>query len=305
MPSDVAPTGLIPILATPFTDSGRLDTASLRSLVEFQLRCGVDGLAVFGMASEGFALTAEERAVILRVVREVAGSGFPVVAGVNGTGTVVAVEQARQAAAGGADHLMVLPPFLAKPDRQQTIDFFAEVAAASGAGVMIQDAPGVTGVPIDAAAVATLAGVPGITSVKVEAPPTPLKVAAVAEAVPDGFAVLGGQNALSLIEEYDNGSVGTMPACEFADLLRGVLDDLAEGRRAEARAGFGRLLPLIQIGMRPGQAWAVHKEVLRRRGVIASGAVRLPAQELDPLTAEALGEILDELRLTGRPEVLA
>jgi 4-hydroxy-tetrahydrodipicolinate synthase len=224
----------------------------------------------------------------------VAGDSLPVVAGVNGTSTVVAVEQARQAAAGGADQLMVLPPFLAKPNRQQTIDFYGEVAASTGASVMIQDAPGVTGVPIDAAAVATLASVPGITSVKVEAPPTPLKVAAVVEAVPAPFAVLGGQNALSVIEEYDNGAVGTMPACEFADLLRAVLDDLAAGRRAQARAAFGRLLPLIQIGMRPGQAWAVHKEVLRRRGIIASGAVRLPAQELDPLTAKALDEILAE-----------
>ncbi|MFI0901344.1 dihydrodipicolinate synthase family protein [Streptomyces sp. NPDC020983] len=296
MPRNDTPTGLIPILATPFTGDGRLDVPSLRSLVEFQLGCGVDGLAVFGMASEGFALTAGERATILREVRDVAGPDLPVVAGVNGTSTVLAVEQARQAAAGGASQLMVLPPFLAKPSRQQTIDFYAEVAASGEAPVMVQDAPGATGVAIDPAAVAALAAqAPGVTSVKVEAPPTPLKVAAVTAAVPGSFAVLGGQNAVAVIEEYDNGAVGTMPACEFADLLRGVLDDLAAGRRAQAREAFGRLLPLIQIGMRPGQAWAVHKEVLRRRGVIASAAVRLPAQELDPLTARALDEILTEL----------
>ncbi|MER5966350.1 dihydrodipicolinate synthase family protein [Streptomyces sp. NPDC002057] len=296
MPHRTAPTGLIPILATPFHDDGGLDLASLRSLVEFQLSAGADGLAVFGMASEGFALTAAERATIVREVRAVAGDHVPLVAGVNGTSTTVAVEQARQATDGGADQLMVLPPYLAKPNRSQSLDFYAEVAAATEAGVMIQDAPGVTGVQLDTAAIATLAREPGITSVKVEAPPTPLKTAAVAAAVPIGFAVLGGQNALALIEEYDNGSVGTMPACEFTDLLRPVLDDLAAGRRAEARAGFARLLPLIHLGMRPGQAWAVHKEVLRRRGIIRSAAVRLPAQVLDPLTARALDEILGELR---------
>ncbi|MET9092936.1 dihydrodipicolinate synthase family protein [Streptomyces cyaneofuscatus] len=305
MPRTHPPTGLIPILATPFTDSGALDLPSLRSLVEFQLAAGADGLAVFGMASEGFALTADERGEILREVRAVAGDGVPLIAGVNGTGTAVAVEQGRQAVTGGADQLMVLPPFLAKPTRQQVIDFYGEVAAATGASVMIQDAPGVTGVPIDATAIASLAAVPGITSVKVEAPPTPLKMAAVAAVAPEGFAVLGGQNALALIEEYDNGSVGTMPACEFTDRLRPVLDDLAAGRRGEARAAFARLLPLIHLGMRPGQAWAVHKEVLRRRGVIASATVRLPAQDLDPLTARALDEILDELRLTGREQAAA
>ncbi|MFF6983819.1 dihydrodipicolinate synthase family protein [Streptomyces sp. NPDC008343] len=294
-----AATGLVPILATPFTASGELDVASLRSLVEFQLACGVDALAVFGMASEGFALTTDERAVVLREVRDVVGDGFPLVAGVNGTSTVVAVEQARQAADGGADQLMVLPPFLAKPSQPQLVDFYGAVAQATEATVMVQDAPGVTGVSMEVATIATLAQIPAITSVKVEAPPTPTKVSAVARATSGDLAVLGGLNAASLIEEYDNGSVGTMPACEFSDLLRGILDDLAAGRRAEARAAFGALLPLIHIGMRPGQAWAVHKEVLRRRGIIETSTVRLPAQDLDALTSRALDEIMADLRLPG------
>ncbi|NGO76530.1 dihydrodipicolinate synthase family protein [Streptomyces sp. YC504] len=302
MTRTATPIGLVPILATPFTAAGELDLPSLRSLVEFQLDAGVDGLAVFGMASEGFALATDERAVILRAVREVAGEEVPIVAGVNGTSTVVAIEQARHASAGGADQLMVLPPYLAKPNQQQLIEFFGEVAAATDATVMVQDAPGVTGVAIDVATMTALGRIPGITSVKVEAPPTPVKVAAVTRAL-DELAVLGGLNAASLIEEYDNGSVGTMPACEFSDLLRGILDDMAAGRRAEARTAFGRLLPLIHLGMRPGQAWAVHKEVLRRRGIITSGRVRLPAQELEPVTARALDEILAELRLPSWQKV--
>ncbi|MFF0223329.1 dihydrodipicolinate synthase family protein [Streptomyces sp. NPDC004629] len=286
------PTGLIPILATPFTDAGALDVPSLRSLVEFELASGADGLAVFGMASEGFALTAGERDVILREVRTVAGPDVPIVAGVNATSTVGALEQVRAAA--GADQVMVLPPYLVKPAPGQVADFFGEVAERGGTPVMIQDAPGVTGTAIDVSTVAELAGVHGITSIKVEAPPTPPKIAALKDT---GLAVLGGQNAQALIEEYDNGSAGTMPACEFTDLLRPILDGLAAGRRAEARAAFTRILPLIHIGVRPGQAWAVHKEVLRRRGVIASAAVRLPARRLDPVTAKALNEILDELAL--------
>ncbi|TVT24779.1 dihydrodipicolinate synthase family protein [Amycolatopsis acidiphila] len=288
------PTGLIPILATPFTAGGELDPASLRSLVESQLSAGADGPAVFGMAGEGFALTTAERAKILREVRTVAGPGVPVIAGVNGTSTVTALEQAHAAATGGADQVMVLPPFLAKPGPGQVVEFFAEVADKAGVPVMIQNAPSVTGVPIDVAAVSALAGVGGITSIKVEAPPTPAKVAAVRGT---GLTVLGGQNAQALIEEYDNGAVGTMPACEFTDLLRGILDDLAAGRRAEARAAFTRMLPLIHLGVRPGQAWAVHKEVLRRRGIIGSAAVRLPARPLEPVTAKALDEVLDELAL--------
>ncbi len=292
-----APTGLVPILATPFTSDGRLDLPSLRSLVEFQIRCGVDGLAVFGMASEGFALTRAERSVILREVRTIVGPDLPLVAGVNATSTVTAVELAAEAVEGGADHLMVLPPYLAVPSSQQIPEFFADVAAEAGAPIMVQDAPGVTGVGIAVEQIVKLATVPEIASVKVEAPPTPVKIADVAAGAPADFAVLGGQNAQDLIEEYDNGAVGTMPACEFSDHLRVILDDLAAGRRADARAGFARLQPLIRLGVRPGQAWAVHKEVLLRRGIINSARVRLPARPLDSVTRTALDEVLAELTM--------
>ncbi|TXI54992.1 dihydrodipicolinate synthase family protein [Mycolicibacterium mageritense] len=292
-----APTGLVPILATPFTSDGRLDLPSLRSLVEFQIRCGVDGLAVFGMASEGFALTRAERSVILREVRTIVGPDLPLVAGVNATSTVTAVELAAEAVESGADHLMVLPPYLTVPSSQQIPEFFADVAAEAGAPIMVQDAPGVTGVSIAVEQIVKLATVPEIASVKVEAPPTPVKIADVAAAAPADFAVLGGQNAQDLIEEYDNGAVGTMPACEFSDHLRVILDDLAAGRRADARAGFARLQPLIRLGVRPCQAWAVHKEVLLRRGIINSARVRLPARPLDSVTRTALDEVLAELTM--------
>ncbi|GAA2069559.1 dihydrodipicolinate synthase family protein [Streptomyces albiaxialis] len=304
--------GLIPILATPFTDGGELDLPSLRSLVEFQLACGVDGLAVFGMASEGFALTDTERAAILREVRAVAGPALPLVAGVNGTSTVTARELAARAVEGGADHLMVLPPFLTKPSPAQTVEFFAEVAAATDASVMLQDAPGVTGVSLGVDQIAALAAEPRVTSVKVEVPAPPAKIEAVvatigaeggAGAGAGDFAVLGGQNAQFLLDEHAAGAVGTMPACEFSDVLREVLDALDKGERAEARARYRDLRPLIHLGVRAGQAWAVHKEVLVRRGIIASPAVRLPAAPLDAVTRRALDEVLEEgaVPLAGRP----
>ncbi|MFG3257225.1 dihydrodipicolinate synthase family protein [Streptomyces sp. NPDC048172] len=297
------PHGLIPILATPFSDDGALDLPSLRSLVEFQLASGVDGVAVFGMASEGFALTDTERAAILREVRAVAGPDLPLVAGVNGTSTVTARELALRAVEGGADHLMVLPPFLTKPSPAQTLEFFAGVAAATEASVMLQDAPGVTGVALGVEQIAALAAEPRITSVKIEVPAPPAKIETVVGRTGGDFAVLGGQNAQYLLDEHAVGAVGTMPACEFSDVLREVLDALDEGERARARARYRALQPLIHLGVRAGQAWAVHKEVLVRRGIIASAAVRLPAAPLDAVTRRALDEVLEEgaVPLTGRP----
>ncbi|MGW3353521.1 dihydrodipicolinate synthase family protein [Nonomuraea rubra] len=286
--------GLIPILATPFADDGALDLPSLRRLTEWQLASGADGVAVFGMASEGFALTAGDRARVLAEVRAVAGTA-PVVAGVGATSTATALEQALAARDGGADALMVLPPYLVKPSGAQLVDFYGVVAERAGIDVMVQDAPGATGVSMPESLIVELSKLDGVTSVKVEAPPTAPKVGAVAAGVADGFAVFGGQNALFCLEEYALGAVGTMPACEFTDLLAPVLADWAAGRAEQARAGHARLLPLIRFGMQPGLAWAVHKEVLVGRGLIDSAAVRSPARPLDRDSRALLDALTAEL----------
>src|SRR5690606_390026 len=115
----------------------------------------------------------------------------------------------------------------------------------------------------------------GVDSVKVEAPPTVPKMCAVADALAGrSLAVLGGQNAQFVLDELACGAVGTMPACEFTDLLAPILRAWRSDDRVRARSDFERLLPLIVWGLQSGTAWAVHKEVLVRRGIIASATVR-------------------------------
>jgi dihydrodipicolinate synthase/N-acetylneuraminate lyase len=295
--------GLVPVLATPFDTHGALDRASLRRLVEFELDSGVDGVATFGMASEGFAITAAERTMILGTIRDVAGADLPVVAGVNATSTVTAVEQARHAVDGGADMLMVLPPYLVKPTSQQLVDFYGDVAAAAGVPVQVQDAPGSTGVAMPPPLIAQLSRLDGVESVKIEAPPTAIKVGAVRTVVDDAFAIFGGLNAQSALDELVRGAVGTMPACEFPDLLRPILDDMLEGRDEQSpRQAFAELLPLILLGLQPGVAWSIHKHVLVRRGIIDTATVRSPAQPADDVTVAAIPGVLDRVG-SGRVRV--
>ncbi|GAB2896053.1 dihydrodipicolinate synthase family protein [Streptomyces mayteni] len=298
--------GLVPILATPFHPDGTLDRPSLRALTRFQLDSGADGVAVFGMASEGFALTAADRDAILTDVTDVTAGAVPVVAGISPTSLATALEQAEQAVRGGAGALMVLPPYLAKPTPAQLLEFYGVLGERTGVSVMVQDAAATTGVALPTPLLAEIGALPGVDSVKVEAPPTPLKTEAVVAAAPAGFEVLGGQNALFLLDELAAGAVGTMPACEFTDLLRTVLDDWEKGHVERAHAAFERLLPLIRFGMQPGLAWAVHKEVLVHRGVIASAAVRLPAAALPESTRTRLRGILRRLGMaTSAPGGIA
>lgn len=292
--------GLVPILATPFDSTGALDLRSLRRLVEFQLASGADGVAVFGLASEGFALTVPDRAAILAEVTAVVAGAVPVVAGVGATSTITAIEQAEAALEGGADALMLLPPFMVKPGPGQLLEFYGEVATATGTDIMVQDAPGVTGVTMPVPLVVELSTLPGVGSIKVESPPTASRIAGIAASVAPEFRIFGGQNAQMLLEEYAAGAVGTMPACEFTDLLTPILSAWQAGERREAENSFARLLPLILFGLQPGLAWAVHKEVLVMRGIIESATVRSPASPIDARTRDAVRRIVDQLDLVPR-----
>jgi len=289
--------GLIPVLATPFSPDGGLDAASLSRLVTFQVAAGVDGVAVFGFASEGFALTAGERAEILRVVTDAAGPRLPIVAGVAATGTQEAVDQVRAAADNGASVAMVVPPYMVKPSAAQMVDFYGRVAAEGGLPVMVQDAPGPTGVTMPVPLLVELSKLDGVDSVKVETQPTAPKVGAVRDGSAPEFVVLGGQNALFVLEEYARGAEGTMPACEFPDLLAPILRQWATGDTAAARGSFTRLLPLIRFGLQPGIAWSIHKHVLVRRKLITSSAVRPPAVDADAATLAWLDDILSDLEI--------
>ena len=246
--------GLIPILATPFLPDGTLDLPSLERLVEFELDSGVDGVALFGMASEGYALTVSDRRTILDRTERIVAGAAPIVAGVNSTSLVGALEQLNELSERTALTLMVLPPYMVPIAPAQLTEFFGTIgtaAVAKGFQVMVQDAPGATGVSMSADYIAELAGFEGITSVKVEAPPTAPKIEMVRDRLIergrnlDAFSIFGGQNSQFVLDEYANGAVGTMPACEFPDLLSPILAEWNAGNRAEARDAFAGLLPLV------------------------------------------------------------
>ena len=70
--------GVVPILITPFDESGGIDEESLVNLIEFNIAAGVHGLGV-ALGSEIFKLTEGERAQVTRRVVTTAGGRVPVV----------------------------------------------------------------------------------------------------------------------------------------------------------------------------------------------------------------------------------
>lgn len=288
--------GIYHILATPFREDGALDVAGLPRLIESALATGVNGLTILGIAGEAHRLTDEERCrVVETVVKETRGR-VPVAVGVSASGTHLATVFARMAREHGAEALMVAPPTGLK-NLEAVADYYRTVAAATGLPIVLQDEPVTTQVNMPAPFIAQVcAEIAQIQAVKLEEPPTLPKITRLRALFGDRVAIFGGLGGVYFFEELSRGADGAMTGFPYPEALRAIREHFVAGRRDEARALFYRWLPLIryesQPGAAPGTAVGIRKEILRRRGWIASALVRPPAPSLDAATQTELDELL-------------
>jgi 2-keto-3-deoxy-L-arabinonate dehydratase len=289
--------GIFPIALTTFDEHFEVDETSQLALVNHLIDCGVHGIAIFGNASEGYALGEAEKARLMKLIIGEVRRRVPVFVSTGHTGTHVAVQLSRAAEEAGADGLMILPPYFLKPTAEDLFGYYKAISDAVSIPVMIQDAPLLTAVNIGAAQMARMAKeCRNVRYTKVEAPPTALKVTEVKQAAGDSLVIFGGLNGHFLIEEFERGARGTMPGSDMAAMFVRVWDAYEAGRVKEARAEFNRHLPLVRFELQPGLGVSAMKHNLKAQGVIRNTAVRPPTRSLDPRGVEELQEIMHDLR---------
>jgi 4-hydroxy-tetrahydrodipicolinate synthase len=147
------------------TNTGAIDILSLRSLLQFHLESGTDGLCILGTTGESSLLTMAERKRILDVAVEEVKGKIPILVG---TGTIDpehVKEQTLQAIDCGCDASLVVTPYYIKPPQRGLIRHF-ETMADLGLPVCIYNVPGRTGVDFLPASIGKVAGHPNIVAVK-------------------------------------------------------------------------------------------------------------------------------------------
>jgi len=280
-------------------EDNTIDVQGLRKEVNFLIKAGVTGIALFGNASEAFALTKAEKQLIADTVVAQNRGRVPLVFGSGSTAAEPAIENSLWAKENGADILMIMPPHMIKPDARGIYDYYAAIANAVDLPIMIQDAPNACGVAVPVDVMIRLAGeFDNIQYVKAEAPPTFRKAKQIVDGCGGKLTVFGGLNGTFFYEELCVGVVGTMPAGEFPDVLVQVYNLFTAGKRQEAKALFYQYLPFIRLGSIPGgMAMAVHKEILKRGGIIATSKVRSPFLQADDTLIALVMDALDGLEL--------
>lgn len=291
--------GIFPIALTPFDEDYQIDTMSQLALINYLIDCGVHGMAIFGNASEGYALSESEKSRLMKlIIGEVRGR-VPVFVSTGHTGTHVAVQLSRQAQDAGADGLMILPPYLLKPTAEDLFGYYKAISDAVGIPIMIQDAPLLTGVNMSVPQIARMAReCSNVRYCKVEAPPTTEKIGALQLSADSHLVCFGGLNGHFFLEELQRGARGTMPGSDMMAMFVKVWSYYESGRMKEARAEFNRHLPLIRFELQPGLGVSAMKHNLKAAGIIEHCTVRPPTRSLDPTSVEELQQILEDIKNT-------
>ena len=184
-------------LVTPFKADQSLDEETLRRLVRRQIEGGIHFLVPCGTTGENPTLTRREHLRVVEITLEEARGKVPVLAGAGGNNTREVVSLARDLEALGADGLLVVTPFYNKPTPDGLVEHYGAVARATRLPIVVYNVPGRTGLNVDPATLARLAQIETVIGVK-EASGNISQMAAIFQVVPKDFAVLSGDDAVTV-----------------------------------------------------------------------------------------------------------
>ncbi|MFZ9986441.1 MAG: 4-hydroxy-tetrahydrodipicolinate synthase [Candidatus Nanopelagicales bacterium] len=284
---------MLTAMVTPFTAEGALDVDGAQRLATHLVDdLGNDGLVVNGTTGESPTTTDEEKAAVVRAVKEAVGDRSRVIAGVGTYDTAHSVHLAREAAAAGADGLLVVAPYYNRPPQAGLLHHFRTVADATDLPVITYDIPKRTGVAIEVETLVRLAEHPRIVANKDAK--GDLEAAQWAMARCD-LGWYSGDDILNLplLSVGANGFISVVGHL-VADRIRAMGQAFHSGDVCGAIAANRALLP-VYTGIFRTQGVILTKAALALQGLPA-GPVRSP---LVDATADQIEQLERDLREGG------
>ena len=291
--------GVYSVLPTPFAANGDLDETSLRHVVDLFIEAGVNGVTALGVTGEVARLDDGERRRVLEVVTTHVSGRIGVVAGATAEGTRTCIAYCRHAKESGATAVMVSPPRMPKLNSDAVVRHFSALADAVDIEIVVQDYPPISGYAMEPALLARIAReIPRARTIKLEDAPTPFKTSRILEQCKGiEVRIFGGLGGVFLLEELLAGATGAMTGFAFPEILVTIVRLFRAGKVDQAADVFYRAVPLMRFEFQEGIGMAIRKEVLHRRGALASPATRAPGAALDQTTREALDRVMAWVRV--------
>ena len=293
--------GVFVPITTPFrAGAEEVDLPTFRAQVERLGRSPIRGLVVAGTTGEGPFLQHEEKLALFEAAREALPPDRLVIAGAGAETTREAISLCKEAAAAGADFVLVKPPSFYRRAMTPAIlaAHYRDVADGSPAPVIFYIVPpSCASVDVPDGLLGELSVHPNIAGLK-DSRGDLAAFGAALECVRDGFRVFIG-NGAKLYAALEIGAAGGVLG--VANLVpweaAGIFESFVAGRLEDAGRLQERIAPLHQEIVAAHGAAGV-KAALDVLG-FGGGPPRRPLRPLDPKTRERIRSVLGAAGLRG------
>ncbi len=286
-------TGVFPAMTTPFHDDESIDHETLSAHAQRLETAGVDGLVPVGTTGESATMSHDEHVDVIETVVD-AVEDVPVIAGSGSNNTREALDLSERAAAAGADGLLLISPYYNIPEPDGMEGHFRAVADAVDLPQIIYNVPGRTGRNIATETAVSLAEHENIVGYKAASGDLNRTNEVIERTRAENFAVLSGDDALSLpiVAQGGSGCISVAANVEperTVALVGSALSGDFE-RARELQYEMGELFRTLFVETNPIPI----NEAMEMRG-IHSSTMRSPLSPLQPENRERLRTVLEEL----------
>ncbi len=270
--------GSLVALITPMNADGSVNYGELRTLIDWHIENGTDGIVAVGTTGESATLPAEEHLAVVEATVKHVNKRVPVIAGTGANSTEEAIELSKAAERLGADYTLSVVPYYNKPSQEGIYRHFKAIAEATAIPMIVYNVPGRTVVDMSNETILRLAEIPNIVGVK-EASGDIARETDLINRAPEGFAVYSGDDPTGMAFMLCGGdgviSVAANVAPKlFADMCREAI----AGNIPAARELNKKLIPVYDV-MFCEPSPAAPKWALTQLG-LCQPHVRLPIIEL-------------------------
>lgn len=158
--------GSLVAIVSPMFEDGRLDIPSLKTLIDYHIDQGTDGIVIVGTTGESPTVDFDEHCLLIQTAVTQVNGRVPVIAGTGANSTKEAIVLTQKAKELGADACLLVAPYYNKPTQEGLYQHFKAVADAVNIPQILYNVPGRTGCDISNDTVLRLATHANIVGIK-------------------------------------------------------------------------------------------------------------------------------------------
>ena len=141
-------TGAATALITPMNDDGSVNFSRLSTLVDEQIKGGIDALVICGTTGEKSTLGYDEHIRVIETAAKANGGRVPLIAGTGSNDTVYSVGLCADAEKAGADAFLMVTPYYNKTSQRGLVAHYNYIADRVNKPIILFNVPSRTGVAI-------------------------------------------------------------------------------------------------------------------------------------------------------------